>query len=620
MAVVAAPVAIVAPCPAEARALGARCGRVRVPLDRARPDGPALRIWFERYPRSQQRARPATGTVLSLEGGPGAGASGSRASRVRLWRPLARRRDLLLVDLRGTGRSGALACPALARSTVGYGARAGRCARELGPRRDLYGTGTAVRDLADVLDALGVPAGSVDLYGDSYGTYAAQAFALRYPERLRTLVLDGAYPLPGTDPLWLDLLGAVRRGLVASCAGSRATCPPGDPIARLGAVARALRARAMVGTAPDGDGTPTRVRLDEAALAQTAAYGYAHYAVWRDLPAALGSARRGDPGPLLRLAAESVTVDAGEASPPDWSDALYLAVTCRDYPQAWDVAAPVAERRRQYAAAIAARPLAAFRPFSRAAWTAQDYEGIDACLRWPAPAGGEPPEPPGATYPDVPTLVLNGELDTITTSAQAREVARRFPRATFVEVRGSIHVTALGDRDRCASALYARFVRARAAGDVGCAGRVAPQRLVPAFPRTLAAVRGATAAAGDRSLLADRRLAEVALRTAADVLARWWVNYDGDGVGLRGGTWSYAGDRRTTFRLEAVEWLSGAPVTGSVVWDQRRGTAVARLRVTGPGGRRVRLVAGWSTVRAGAVARIAGRSAAGPLVARLLAP
>ena len=46
--------------------------------------------------------------------------------------------------------------------------------------------------------ALGI--GRVDLYGDSYGSYAAQAFALRYPGRLRTLVLDGTYPLPGSDP------------------------------------------------------------------------------------------------------------------------------------------------------------------------------------------------------------------------------------------------------------------------------------------------------------------------------------------------------------------------------------------------------------------------------------
>ena len=64
-------------------------------------------------------------------------------------------------------------------------------------------------------------AGTIDLYGDSYGTYAAQAYALRYPERLRSLVLDAAYPLPGTDPAWADLVEAIRRGLELSCSRSR---------------------------------------------------------------------------------------------------------------------------------------------------------------------------------------------------------------------------------------------------------------------------------------------------------------------------------------------------------------------------------------------------------------
>jgi pimeloyl-ACP methyl ester carboxylesterase len=119
------------------------------------------------------------------------------------------RRNLLLVDLRGTGLSGALGCKAFARSTVGYIARAGRCARELGPERDLYSTSQAVQDLEAVLQALEL--GQIDLYGDSYGSYAAQAFALRYPQRLRSLTLDGTYPLPGTDPAAADLVAAGRR-------------------------------------------------------------------------------------------------------------------------------------------------------------------------------------------------------------------------------------------------------------------------------------------------------------------------------------------------------------------------------------------------------------------------
>jgi pimeloyl-ACP methyl ester carboxylesterase len=114
---------------------------------------------------------------------------------------------------------------------------------------------------------------------------------------------------------------------------------------------------------------------------------------------------------------------------------------------AQDPSTPLGARRAEAESRIAAYPAGTFTPFSSAAWTGTDYEGALACLRWPSPARPDPPDPPGAVYPDVPTLVLNGDLDTITASSGAREVARRFPGSTFVEVVNSVHVTALADWD-----------------------------------------------------------------------------------------------------------------------------------------------------------------------------
>ena len=56
-----------------------------------------------------------------------------------------------------------------------------------------------------LLEALGIA--QVGLYGDSYGTYFAQVFTLRHPQRLRAVVLDGAYPLDGPG---LRLVPALR--------------------------------------------------------------------------------------------------------------------------------------------------------------------------------------------------------------------------------------------------------------------------------------------------------------------------------------------------------------------------------------------------------------------------
>ena len=98
----------------------------------ALPDGRTIRIYFERRSRTERSRRPIS-TVLSIEGGPGFSTTADRSARIQLWRPLSARRDLLLVDLRGTGRSGPLDCPAFRRHILGYIDRAARCAAELGP-------------------------------------------------------------------------------------------------------------------------------------------------------------------------------------------------------------------------------------------------------------------------------------------------------------------------------------------------------------------------------------------------------------------------------------------------------------------------------------------------------
>ncbi len=290
--------------------------------------------------------------------------------------------------------------------------------------------------------------------------------------------------------------------------------------------------------------------MNEDALVQVFSSGYYYPALWRELPAAVLAAESGDTAPILRLGAETVTVDAGGEDPPSSSEALYLAVTCHDYPQLWDPDTPIEDRPEEVEERLADYPDGAFTPFTGAAWTGTDYEGWLSCLRWPSPVRDDPPDPPGADYPDVPTLVLNGDLDTITSSAQAAEVARRFPESTFVEVLNSFHVTALYDKDACASRIYVRFLLTLDTGDTGCARRIAEPHLVPLFATRLQDVAPADPVQGDDSRRSDRQLAAAAAATVADVLSRWWVNYDGTSVGLRGGTWSYEGDDPVVFDLD----------------------------------------------------------------------
>ena len=594
-------------------AAGARCGHVGVPLDRLAPAGEKIRIGFELY-RRRDRGRPALGTIVAVEGGPGYSSTDSRDYFLELARPLMGRRDLLLVDARGTGLSGPLDCPALRRTVAGYIRRAGRCAAQLGPRVDRYTTRASVDDLADVLDALAI--GAVDLYGDSYGSYFGQAFAVNHPDRLRSLVLDGTYPLPGTDPALGDLAEATWRALRLVCERRPSCAVRGeDPLAVLQRIVDRVRARPVRGTGIDGEGARTRVLLDIPALATVVQSGYGNLPMYRDVLAALRAFEDGDRAPLLRLVAETKLVP--DASPVrSFSDPLYLAVACHDYPQMWDPAAPLGTRRQQLAAARAALPPAQFAPFTGTEWTSLPYEGATACLRWPGPLRPEPPVDPQAPYPAVPTLVVNGDLDNITTTDQARVVASRFPSSTYVETRNTIHVSALGDRDDCAAPIVRRFIRTLSAGDTSCAGRIAEVRTVERFPRRSAGATPADPRPGDRSTAADRRVAAVAAATVADAIQRWLLNYDGSSRGLRGGRWTWSGDRLTRFRFRGARFSRDVPVYGGATWRLGTGAVRADLRIPGRG----RLRARWNLRRPLATATLTGRLGGRRLRATMLAP
>ena len=224
--------------------------------------------------------------------------------------------------------------------------------------------------------------------------------------------------------------------------------------------------------------------------------------------------------------------------------------------------------------------------------------------------------PPGATHPDVPTLVLNGDLDNITATPGAQEVAARFPRSTFVELANSIHVTAVGDRDDCAAPIVRRFIRRLDAGDTSCAGRIAEVHTVDSFPRRAADADPAEPSGGDRTSVRSRRAAAVAAMTVADTISRWAINYSGASRGLRGGRWSYSGDRVVRFRFRAARFARDVPVSGTATWRIADGAVRARLRLPGRG----RLSARWSMQRPLAVATLAGRLDGRRLSATMLAP
>ena len=152
--------------------------------------------------------------------------------------------------------------------------------------------------------------------------------------------------------------------------------------------------------------------------------------VYRELDAA-GRAylRNGDPRPLLRIASEqNVPGDAGPVK--EFSEGLYIASICNDYPQLWDISSPVRSRAAQYDAAVrqvAPHRSGRVRPVHDRRVARLPLDRVPELHRWAPPSNWVPPVPDPPDYPDVPVLVLVGDLDSITSPEGSRIVADNFP-------------------------------------------------------------------------------------------------------------------------------------------------------------------------------------------------
>lgn len=424
------------PCRGQTLA-GFKCGSVRVPFERADPSLGSLRIGFARRARTE-RSRPSLGTILAIEGGPGYSSTGSAGEYQALFAGLLRRRDLLLVDMRGTGFSGALRCPGSQR-----GKRPQRivaaCARKLGPRFASYRTQAAADDLETVRRALGI--GPMLVYGDSYGTFLAQSYAFRHPAAIRALVLDSAYPVRGESAWYPSGPRTGMRSLVLACRRSPAC--GGDPRARL---SRALRRLRSAGHSV------------EPLLNALWAAGYSPPRAYERINDRISELLRLPPRPYGSLAVPS----GGRGSAKAYSGAAEMVFSCNDYPMLWKKAAPVADRRRQLRRAVATYPRRRFAPFLPPEVSRSSFLNYRYCLTAPPPSHlYEPPATAGARGTSAPVLVVSGEMDDVTTPTEGRYVARDFRHARQIVVRNAGHVDALYHPGRRAARAIRGFLRRR---------------------------------------------------------------------------------------------------------------------------------------------------------------
>ncbi|MBV8372090.1 MAG: alpha/beta fold hydrolase [Candidatus Eremiobacteraeota bacterium] len=577
---------------------GFYCAAIRRPIDPSGQVAGTVDIAFAWLPHSQANL-PAIGTIVAVEGGPGYPSIGSRSLYRRLFAPLLTREDMLLVDNRGTGRSDAIDCTPLQIAPVMRLRNVARCGAQLGATADLFGTALAADDLAAILAALN--AGRVDLYGDSYGTFFVQAFAGRHPQSVRSIVLDAAYPVVKGDP-WYPSTGAgIRDAFDIACRRSPVCSKlPGSSLSRVTRLLETLR-KTTGGVSP----SDLAFVMDSAGLDPLA---------YRDLDAAARAyVDSNDAVPLARLVREAYVHEEGAGGPPrDFSQGLFVAASCSDNPQAYDMRTDPATRATQWHSALARKQEEdpdLYAPFTIAEFVAMppDYAYLPLCLPWPVPAAAHPPGQPvprGVRFPDVPTLVLTGDLDTTTPPGEGAAAARLFPSARHVIVANTGHVSALGDVYGCASSIVRRFTETSKV-EAGCATKIPALHLVPSFALSVDDVIAPHPSAGNHAALRELRAAAAATLAAADVLARAYEFSLTAGSGLRGGTFTaQANGGATIAALAGIAWTRDLFVSGTASSNVVSARASAHLAVSGAS--TGTLAVSWTTVGTQASATMHG--------------
>jgi pimeloyl-ACP methyl ester carboxylesterase len=454
------------------------CATLPVPLARSGAVPGTISLSLE---LKQAGPVPSRDAVVALAGGPGQAALPLGEFAAKALAPALAGRDLIVFDQRGTGSSDPLSCPALESFGSGPASQLSeQCALQIGPARGAFTTPESVEDIEAIRQAGGYE--KLVLYGTSYGTKVALEYAERYPQHVEALVLDSVVPADGPEPFAVPTFQAIAPALEELCSNGACTGITANPLTDLASLNARLRKRVLSGSVYDGSGHRHPVTLNEVGLLNILQGGDLNPALRALLPAAVRSALRNDPDPLLRLSllSEGLIPSVPSNRPAESSEgideALYLTTSCEETPFPWQRSGSPTSRMAEALASLHALPSADFYPFD--ASTALGDGPLSACAGWPD-ASPAPPAP--SALPNVPTLILSGEQDLRTPTTNAREVAAQIPDAQLVVVPFTGHSVLGADFSGCAEqAVAAFFTSAAVQPCVASHDLFAPTPLTPA--------------------------------------------------------------------------------------------------------------------------------------------
>lgn len=437
-----------------------RCAMVAVPEDHAlaaKPDAKTIKIQVVVIPSLSRNPQPDP--VYFFAGGPGQAAS-DIGNLVAAHGELRKTRDIVLVDQRGTGKSKTLTCDsdgakgkdkpdavteALTASLDKVDSEWAKCIATLKGNPALHRTDDYIDDLEFVRKAL--KHDQINVWGGSYGSRVALRYMKRYPQRIRTAVLDGVAPT--TLRLPDDALASSElelRAVFAACAASTAcSAAYPDALASFDSLVNSLRAKPKnISIAHPATGKAIDATVsDRTLVSQLWALLYQPEAA-RLVPTIVNQAARDNFAPL---AATMTAANVGEA---EIAIAQRFAVMCAE-----DM--------------LGRSPA----PNARFQSVTDMFYGFCKTL----PHGKVAPEFFEPTTSSIPTLLLSGSHDPVTPPSQAALAAKTLSKSKHIIVNGMGHIVS---HQPCARRVVGKFVTA---GSVDAASDACEKEL--SMPRPL---------------------------------------------------------------------------------------------------------------------------------------
>jgi pimeloyl-ACP methyl ester carboxylesterase len=469
------------PCPAlpAVKAMSnARCGYLVVTENRHRTASRTVRLMVAIIPA--RSARPAPDPVIYLASGPGGSALTEADFAVAAG--LNRDRDLVLMTQRGTYLSvPALTCASIdnfyqravgfrfyAESTRRAHLAATRACREelvaKGADLSAYNTTENAADFADLRTALGYPQWNV--FGVSYGTYLAQTLLRDHPKGIRSVILDSTLPISVSIPgFWFSTRDGFRN-LFRACA-AQAACRSAHPhleetFTRL---VNEFEANPLTATVRDSrTGEATEVVIDGGALVDW--LHNRNTADFSGVPDLIDQLAARRPAAIETIAKQRVPPPSGPHD-PTVGYGLAFGVTCGDYPVATPQDVRTAGRQAfpGYPASVQDQAVDSFA-----------YANDDCSQLWHVPQA--PSAARRAPRSAVPTLLISGSFDAITSLDGAKTAARTLSHSTIITIPGVGHYVA--PASPCAQAVIASFLANPNAPDTSCVGalgRPSPEKV-----------------------------------------------------------------------------------------------------------------------------------------------